>query len=71
MHPNKHIRKALKYAIENDWIFQKSRGHAFGTIYCKYGHRRCRMQIWSTPVSPENHAKAIRKKVDSCQEEME
>jgi hypothetical protein len=28
MHPNKHIREALKYAEEQGWRFIKSRGHA-------------------------------------------
>jgi hypothetical protein len=66
MHPNKHIREALKYAEKNGWQFIKSRGHAYGIIRCGHGHRDCQKSIWSTPRSPENHAKDIRDKVDSC-----
>ena len=66
MHPNKHIREALKYAEENGWQFIKSRGHAYGRIRCNFGHRRCQMSIWSTPRNPEGHARAIRRKVDAC-----
>jgi hypothetical protein len=66
MHPNKHIRAALEYADEKGWRFIKSHGHAFGRILCGHGHGDCQMSIWSTPRNPENHAKAIRRKVDSC-----
>jgi hypothetical protein len=66
MHPNKHIREALKYAEEHGWSFTMSRGHAFGRIWCGHGHRRCQMSIWSTPRNPEKHARAIRRKVDHC-----
>ena len=66
MHPNKHIREALNYAEERGWLFTKSYGHAFGRIRCGHGHRLCQMSIWSTPRSPENHARAIRRKVDAC-----
>jgi hypothetical protein len=66
MHPNKHIREALKYAEERGWRFTKSRAHAYGRIRCDFGHSHCQMSIWSTPHNPENHARAIRKKVDAC-----
>jgi hypothetical protein len=66
MHPNKHIREAIKYAEERGWIFTKSRGHAFGRIRCGHGHRACQKSIWSTPRSPEWHADDIRDFVDKC-----
>jgi hypothetical protein len=66
MHPNKHIREALDYAEEQGWAFTKSRGHAFGRIRCGHSHDDCQMSVWSTPRNPENHAKAIRRKVDKC-----
>ncbi|MEM8946283.1 MAG: hypothetical protein AAGD11_14005 [Planctomycetota bacterium] len=66
MHPNKHIRAALKYAEECGWRFVKSKGHAYGRIFCQHGHSDCQMSIWSTPRNPENHARAIRRKVDQC-----
>jgi hypothetical protein len=28
MHPNKHIREALKYAVERGWRIVMSKGHA-------------------------------------------
>jgi hypothetical protein len=67
-HPNKHIRQALKYAESKGWIVKKAgpRAHAWGIIHCEHGHGGCRMSIWSTPRVPENHAKAIRRKVDRC-----
>ncbi len=69
-HPDKHIREALNYAESQDWTIQKSgpRAHAWGIIYCGCGHRLCRMSIWSTPRNPQNHARAIRRKVDRCSE---
>jgi hypothetical protein len=66
MHPNKQIREAINYAEDNGWTFAKSRGHAYGRIYCMHGHGDCQMSIWSTPRNPETHAKRIRKKVDAC-----
>ena len=67
-HPNKHIREALKYAEEKGWLFRKSRAraHAWGVIYCSFGHRECWMAIYSTPKHPEYHARDIRKTVDRC-----
>jgi hypothetical protein len=69
MHPNKHIREALKYAEECGWSFAKSKGHAYGRIRCSFGHGDCQMWIWSTPKNPEKHARRIRKTVDACPEE--
>jgi hypothetical protein len=68
MHPNKHIRAALKYAESKGWLVKKSgpRAHAWGVIYCSYGHGECWMAVYSTPKNPENHARRIRKKVDQC-----
>jgi hypothetical protein len=66
MHPNKHIREALKYAEEKGWRFRKSRGHAYGRIRCDFGHSSCQLSIWSTPRNPEKHARAIRGKADAC-----
>jgi len=41
-HPNKHIRKALKYAKGQGWTIKKSgpRAHAWGVIYCRFGHTK-------------------------------
>jgi hypothetical protein len=65
-HANKHIREALKYAAYKGWNVVEGGGHAWGKIYCEHGHADCWMMIWSTPRTPENHAKRIRKVVDAC-----
>src|SRR6266487_2605846 len=46
-HPNKHIRAALKYAESKGWTINKSgpRAHAWGVIYCPYGHETCWMSV--------------------------
>ena len=69
-HPNKHIREALDYAENCGWTVRKSAGrtHAWGTIYCPFGHQNCWMAVYSTPRSPENHARDIRRKVNRCPE---
>jgi hypothetical protein len=67
-HPNKHIREALKYAEQQGWMIRKSSGrtHAWGVVYCQFGHRPCWMSIYSTPKNPESHARDIRRTVDRC-----
>jgi hypothetical protein len=36
-------------------------------LWCPAGQRGgCRLGVWSTPRSPYNHARYIRKKVDRC-----
>ena len=68
-HPNKHIREALRYAESRGWIVKKSgpRAHAWGVIYCGFGHRACWMAIYSTPRDAEKHARDIRRTVDRCE----
>lgn len=67
-HPNRHVREALKYAQELGWIVRKSgpRAHAWGVIYCQFGHREWWMSVYSTPKKPEAHARDIRRTVDRC-----
>ncbi|MFJ5485219.1 hypothetical protein [Pectobacterium actinidiae] len=66
-HPNKHIQAAIEYALAQGWRFYPSNGHAFGRLICGApDHRPHMMSIWSTPSVPENHAKQIRRNVDSC-----
>ena len=67
-HPNRHIREALKYVEEQGWTIRKSgpRAHAWGVIFCSFGHRACWMAIYSTPKNPERHARDIRRTVDRC-----
>ncbi|MFO7902516.1 MAG: hypothetical protein ACQESR_25340 [Planctomycetota bacterium] len=68
-HPNKHIREAIEYARQHGWTFAKAaaRAHIHGTLYCplrrREGHVR---RVFSTPRSPEEHARTIRRAVDNC-----
>jgi hypothetical protein len=43
-------------------------GHAWGRAYCPGGLDGCRppTSIWSTPRSPEAHARRLRRLVDQC-----
>ncbi|MBL4885222.1 MAG: hypothetical protein JKY95_11890 [Planctomycetaceae bacterium] len=67
IHPNKEISAAIEYALENGYRFEKSNGHAFGRLLCPHNHRDgCSMQVWSTPRSPENHARRIVQFIDNC-----
>jgi hypothetical protein len=66
---NKHIREAIGYAQERGWTFTKASGraHIFGTLWCPRGGRDgCRFRVYSTPRSPEDHARRIRRAVDGC-----
>jgi len=66
-HPNKHIESAVQYAEALGWRFKKSKGHAWGHLYCPHNTRDgCRISVWSTPKHPENHARHIRQEVDDC-----
>ncbi|MCU4358463.1 hypothetical protein [Acinetobacter ursingii] len=67
-HPNKHIEEAIQYAMENGWYVVESgkSAHSFCRLKCVYGYSEHQMSIWSTPKSPENHAKQIRRKADQC-----
>ncbi|KMJ45523.1 hypothetical protein ABLB69_09785 [Xenorhabdus khoisanae] len=67
-HPNQFIQAAIDYALYKGWKFRPSYGHAFGRLYCGTpNHPEHMMSIWSTPRNPENHAKQIIRKVDTCQ----
>src|SRR4029434_1857243 len=67
-HPNRHIRDPQAYAEEHDWTIRKSgpRAHAWGVIFCSFGHRACWMAVHSIPRNPEKHARDIRRTVDRC-----
>jgi len=71
-HPNKHIEEALKHAEENGWRIEKrtGKGHAWGRAFCGGAQRgACMFSVWSTPRSPENHARQILRQVDRCPHE--
>jgi hypothetical protein len=73
-HPNKDIEKAIRHAEDNGWRVKEStgRGHAWGSLYCPYNDAECRCgefcitSIWSTPKSPDNHSRQLRRVVDNC-----
>ena len=69
-HPNKHIREAIKYAEQQGWRATTSGGqaHIWGTLWCPLETREgCRFRVYSTPASPENHARDIHRAVDRCE----
>lgn len=67
-HPNQHIERAVKYAESLGWRVEISNGHAWGFLLCPERTRAgCRIGVWSTPKSPENHARRITRDVDTCQ----
>lgn len=71
-HPNKHIREAIRYAIDNGWLFEKAGpwAHIFGKLLCplrtRDGHH---FHVHSTPRHPEIHARRIRRAVNQCNHE--
>ncbi|MGJ0479092.1 hypothetical protein [Pantoea agglomerans] len=70
-HPNKHIQAAVDYALKNAWVWVPpgDSAHCFCKLRCGNPadeHRDHQMSVWSTPRSPENHAKQVRRKVDHC-----
>lgn len=69
MHPNKHIRAAIEYALANRWTLKKASGkaHIWGTLFCHQSDRSgCRRTVFSTPRVPEDHGRRIRRAVDKC-----
>jgi hypothetical protein len=68
-HPNKHIREAVQYAVSKDWRLRKAgpRAHVWGQLFCPYARRSgCIIRVFSTPRSPEIHARRIREEVNHC-----
>ena len=67
-HPNKHIRAAIEFALDNDWqvVSAGKSAHAFCRLRCMQGHTEHQMSVWSTPKNPELHAKQIMRKIKEC-----
>ncbi len=71
-HSKKEIEEALRHAEEQGWRVAVGGSHAWGRIYCPYDDSECRCgefcitSVWSTPRSPTNHARALRRVVDRC-----
>ncbi len=63
-HPKKEVEGALRDAEAGGWLVTpKGAGHRWGVAECGGG---CRVSIWSTPKSPGNHAKDVRRAVERC-----
>ena len=67
-HPHKEINAAIEVAIQNGWVYTKSKGHAAGRLKCQNKNKCHQMSIWSTPKNPYDHAKRILKAVNKCSE---
>ena len=71
-HSKKEIEDAIQYAEQHNWRIETGGGHAWGKMYCPTNNKTCRCgefcitSINSTPKSPANHAKQIRRVVDNC-----
>ncbi|MGY8527383.1 hypothetical protein [Paracidovorax citrulli] len=71
-HHNKEIEAGLRFTERHGWRVDVRGSHAWGWIYCPYNDAQCRCgefcvtSIWSTPRSPENHARALRRVVQRC-----
>lgn len=66
-HPDSMIEDAIQYAENLGWKAVISNGHAWGRIFCPQSSRSgCIVSVWSTPRVPYNHARQIRKRVDTC-----
>lgn len=71
-HSKKEIEAALAYAEENGWMIEQGGSHAWGKMYCPQNDKDCKCgthcvtSINSTPKSPVNHARQIRRVIDNC-----
>lgn len=66
LHSKKDIDKALQYAIQHGWKYEKSNGHPAGILMCTHKNKCHRKSIPSTPVNHGAWAKRIYKWVDEC-----
>ena len=71
-HPNKEIEGALEHAEDHRWRVEQGGSHAWGKIKCPFNDGACGSKdwcmtsVWSTPQSPEIHARQLRRVVDRC-----
>jgi hypothetical protein len=71
-HPKKEVEQAIRYAEGNGWRVEVGGSHAWGRMYCPYNDAECRcgdfciVSIWSTPKSPGNLARKLKRVVDNC-----
>ena len=58
-HPKKEINDALDYAAQLGFVVEQTAvGHKWGRIKCTC---RAMFSVWSTPKSPFNHGRQIRR----------
>jgi len=66
-HQNKHIRKAIEYAIDHGWKYvEGGKSHRKGTLLCPAGQGGCRIAVYGTPRNAEDHANYLCRQVDKC-----
>ncbi len=71
-HPSKEIELVLRELEALGWVLVKGKGHAWGLLRCPANSSDCRcgaycqMSVWSTPKSPERHARQLRQKAMAC-----
>lgn len=68
-HPNKEIEAAVAHAESKGWRYKAAgkSAHCWGRLLCPDATPAgCQMSVWSTPRSPENHAKQIKRMVKRC-----
>lgn len=69
-HPKKEIRAAVNYALSQKWRLKMAgkSSHSWGTLYCPIKDRiGCKIFVYRTPRSSDNHANQIIKSVDKCE----
>lgn len=67
-HSKKDIEKALKAVEAAGWtVTPTASGHRWGVAACGRG---CTISIWSTPRSPQNHAKRLTRAVANCEHDL-
>ena len=72
-HPKKDVEAALVELEEAGWtVTPTSSGHRWGVARCGEASRSgCQVSIWSTPRSPGNHARQLRRTLERCPHERE
>jgi hypothetical protein len=66
-HPKKEVEGAVQYAEGKGWRVEMAKGHAWAHLLCPSATRDgCWICVWSTPRSPGNHARSIRRLIDKC-----
>ncbi|MDD2105210.1 MULTISPECIES: hypothetical protein [Pseudomonas] len=71
-HARKEVEQALRHAESKGWRVVVGGGHCWGKMYCPWNDAHCRCgefcitSIWSTPRSPGNLARQLRRVVDNC-----